>query len=70
MTDKLPEDLPVEVIEHELPKMSVLSVLVASCIRWQKPEELKTIPARMVILQHVRYIYSCGIARRIPTAHP
>jgi transposase len=62
MTDKLPEDLPVEVIEHELPE----NERVCPCCGGQlhtmgreTREELKTIPARMVIVQHVRYIYSC-----------
>jgi transposase len=61
-TDRLPEDLPVEVIEHKLPKGN------RACPDCGYPlhkmgedvrEELKIIPAKAVIVRHVRYVYAC-----------
>ena len=61
-TDKLPEELPVEIVEHELPQEkrdcpecgSVLHKM-GEDIR----EELKIIPAKAVIVRHVRHVYAC-----------
>lgn len=61
-TDKLPEDIPVEVVEHEL--------LEAECfcpdcdgelhvMGREIREELKIIPAKAVLVQHIQYIYAC-----------
>ena len=61
-TDKLPNDLPVEVIEHELP---IENRFCSDCgnelhtMGRETREELKIIPARAVILQHVRHVYAC-----------
>lgn len=61
-TDKLPNDLPVEVIEHELP---IENRFCSDCgnelhtMCRETREELKIIPARAVILQHVRHVYAC-----------
>jgi len=60
--DRLPEDLPVETIEHDLPederdcpecgcKMHVMGKDVR--------RELKLIPAQAVIVEHVRHVYAC-----------
>lgn len=61
--DSLPEDLPVEVVEHVLPadEMSCakckeeLHAMGKEVVR----KEVKIIPARVVITEHVRYAYSC-----------
>jgi len=60
--DRLPTDIPVEIIEHELPQDErccptcdcALHVMTRD-IR----EELKLIPAKAVITRHVRHVYSC-----------
>jgi len=61
-TDKLPEDLPVEVIEHELPA-SERSCPDCGCTLHKMGEdcreELKIVPARAVIVRHVRHVYAC-----------
>ena len=60
--DSLPESLPVEVIEHDLPageqdcpecdgRMHVMGR--------EKRRELKIIPAKAVIVEHVRKVYAC-----------
>ncbi len=62
ITDKLPEDLPVEVIEHELPETERIC---PDCSRElhtmgrETREELKIIPAKAVIIRHVRHVYTC-----------
>lgn len=61
--DRLPSELPVEVVEHILPgKEQVcpecggeLHILGKEVVR----EELKLIPARAVKVQHVRFSYAC-----------
>jgi transposase len=61
--DRLPPELPVEVVEHVLPaKEQVcpecggqLHILGKEVVR----EELKLIPAKAVKVQHVRYAYAC-----------
>lgn len=61
-TDKLPEDLPVEIVEHELPKSQrdcpqcgrALHKMGKDC-----REELKIIPAKAVIVRHVQHVYAC-----------
>lgn len=62
ITDKLPEDLPVEVIEHELPEDARVCPDCGSTLHTmgrEIREELKTIPAKAVIVRHVRHIYAC-----------
>jgi len=61
-SDRLPEDMPVEVIEHELPTDE------QNCPRCGKPlhtmgretrRELKVIPAQVIIVEHKQHVYSC-----------
>jgi hypothetical protein len=66
-TDKLPEDLPVEIIEHELPESERVCPDCGSELHTmgrETREELKIIPAKAVIVRHVRYVYSCRKLRR------
>lgn len=61
-TDKLPEDLPVEVIEHELPEDERICPDCNGELHTmgrEIREELKVIPAKAVILRHVRHVYAC-----------
>ncbi|WP_242973942.1 IS66 family transposase zinc-finger binding domain-containing protein [Clostridium thermosuccinogenes] len=61
-TDKLPEDLPVEVIEHELPETERVCPDCGGELHTmgrETREELKIIPAKAVIVRHVRHVYSC-----------
>ena len=61
-TDKLPEDLPIEVIEHELPEEDRVCPDCGSELHTmgrETREELKVIPAKTVIVRHVRHIYAC-----------
>ena len=72
-TDKLPKDLPVEVIEHELPAEDCIC---PDCGRElhtmgrETREELKVIPAKAIIVRHIRHIYACrnceGTAEHVP----
>lgn len=62
LTDKLPEDLPVEIIEHELPAKERICPDCGSALHTmgkETREELKIIPAKAVIVQHVRHVYAC-----------
>ena len=62
ITDKLPEDLLVEVIEHELPEVERVC---PDCIGElhvmgrEIREELRIIPAKAVIVRHIRHVYAC-----------
>ena len=61
-TDKLPEDLPVEVIEHKLPEKECICPECGSGLHTMGKEtrdELKIIPAKAVIVRHIRHVYSC-----------
>ncbi len=61
-TDKLPEDLPIEVIEHELPKQDRDCPECGSGLHTmgkETREEIKIIPAKAIIVRHVRHIYAC-----------
>jgi transposase len=61
-TDKLPEDLPVEIIEHELPIEARVCPDCGSSLHKMGEdtrEELKIIPAKAVIVRHVRHVYAC-----------
>jgi transposase len=61
-TDKLPEDLPVEIIEHELPETERVCMDCGSELHTmgrEFREELKVIPAKAVIIRHVRHVYAC-----------
>ncbi|MRS02509.1 IS66 family transposase [bacterium] len=61
-TDKLPEDLPVEIIEHELPEHERICPDCGGELHTmgrETREELKVIPAKAVILRHIQHIYAC-----------
>ena len=61
-TNKLPEELPVEIIEHELPEAEcVCSDCGCDLHRMgqETREELKIIPAKAVIVRHIQHVYSC-----------
>ncbi|MFA6851317.1 MAG: IS66 family transposase [Selenomonadaceae bacterium] len=61
-TDKLPKDLPVEVIEHELPAEDCICPKCSSQMHTmgkETREELKIIPAKAVIVRHVQHVYAC-----------
>ena len=60
--DKLPEDIPVEIVEHELPKEERFCPECGSALHTmgrETREELKMIPAKAVIVRHVRHVYAC-----------
>ena len=61
-TDKLPEDLPVEEIIHELPEDERGCPDCGGALHkmgQEIREELKFIPAKAVIIRHIRYVYAC-----------
>jgi len=61
-TDKLPKDLPVEIIEHELAAQDRICPDCGSELHTmgrEIHEELKIIPAKAVIVRHVQRIYAC-----------
>jgi len=72
--DRLPEDLPVEVIEHTLSEDEQvcpncdekLHVIGKETVR----EELKIIPAKAVIVRHVRFSYACRNCEKTNTEVP
>jgi len=71
--DRLPPDLDVEIITHELPENE------RSCpncngqlhvMGRETREELKLIPARAVIVRHVRHVYACRDCEKNGTEVP
>jgi len=62
ITDKLPADLPVEVIEYELPEAERVC---PDCngelhvMGRETREEFKIIPAKAVIIRHIQHVYAC-----------
>lgn len=60
---RIPDDIPVEVVDHTLPEdeqicpacQDHLHVMGKEVVR----RELKLIPAKAMIVEHVRYTYSC-----------
>ncbi|MDD3168907.1 MAG: IS66 family transposase [Eubacteriales bacterium] len=61
-TDRLPKDIPVEIIEHILPEDERICPECGGELHTmgrETREELKIIPAKGVIVRHVRHIYSC-----------
>lgn len=62
-TDKLPDDLPVEVVEHVLPESEQVCPVCDEPLHVMGKEvvsrNVRLIPARAVIEEHVRYTYSC-----------
>jgi transposase len=72
-TDKLPEDLPVEVIEHELPKEELSCKECGGGMHTmgrETNEYLKIIPAKAVIVRHVRHVYACRNCEKNSTEVP
>lgn len=71
---KLPEDLPVEVVEHRLPDDDqncpacdeALHVMGKEVVR----RELKLVPASAVIVEHVRYAYACRNCEKTDVSVP
>ena len=60
--DRFPEDLPVEVVEHELPEDERNCPECGDQLHVMGREtrdELKIIPAKAVIVRHVQHVYSC-----------
>jgi transposase len=60
--DRLPKDLPVEVVEHCLPADEQTCPECSSSLHSMGKEtrrELKLIPAQAVIVEHIRYVYAC-----------
>ncbi len=62
VNDSLPEELPVETVEHDLsagdkecPQCGEMMHRIGKEIR----RELKIIPAKAVIVEHVRFVYGC-----------
>jgi len=61
-TDKLPDNLPVEIAEHELPESERVCPECGGDLHKMGEdcrEELKIIPAKAVIVRHVRHVYAC-----------
>jgi len=62
VNDNLPENLPVEVVEHDIP---ISEQVCPQCggelhvIGKEKRRELKIIPAQVSIVEHVRCVYGC-----------
>ncbi|HCW08567.1 MAG TPA: IS66 family transposase, partial [Cytophagales bacterium] len=60
--DRLPDDLPVEVVEHFLPKDEQACPECGSNLHIMGKEvrrELKLIPAKAMIVEHIDYVYAC-----------
>lgn len=60
--DKLPEDLPVEIVEHTLPADEQNCPKCGNGLHVmgkEVREELKIVPAKAVIVRHISYTYSC-----------
>ena len=61
-TDKLPEDLPVEVVEHDLPESERVCPECGGELHVMGRDsrrELVIIPAQVKIREHVRLVYAC-----------
>lgn len=61
-TDKLPKELPVEVIEHELTEAECVCPDCGGKLHTmgrEIREELKLIPAKAVIVRHIQHVYAC-----------
>lgn len=60
--DKMLEDLPVEVIEYRLSEAEQVCPQCDSHLHEMSKEvrkELKIIPAQVVVVEHVRFVYAC-----------
>lgn len=61
-TDKLPENLPVEIVEHSLPETEQICPECGEklhAIGCDTRRELVIIPAQVKIREHVRHVYAC-----------
>ena len=61
-SERLPPDLPVEVIEYELPEGERCCPDCGGLLHVmgrENHEELKLVPAKAVITRHVRHVYAC-----------
>ncbi len=61
-TDKLPEDLPVEVVEHDLPESEQVCPECGGQLHVMGRDirrELVIIPAQVKIREHIRKVYTC-----------
>jgi len=66
-TDKLPDDLPVEIVEYKLPSPEQFCPECDGALHVMGKEvrrELELIPAKAVIVEHVKYIYACRDCER------
>lgn len=62
VNDRLPENIPVEVIEHSLPSNEQICPECGGnlhVIGSEKRRELKIIPAQVTIVEHIRKVYGC-----------
>lgn len=73
--DRLPPDLPVETVEHVLPEDEQICPDCGNALHVMGREtrrELKLVPAKAVIVEHIRHTYSCRHceqhAERVPIA--
>ena len=60
--DRLPQDLPVEIVEHELTESERSCTECGGDLHVMGREtrdELKLIPAKAMIVRHVRHVYAC-----------
>jgi transposase len=58
----LPENLPIEVVEHDLPSDEQICPECGGALHVmgkEKRRELKIVPAKVVIVEHVRKVYAC-----------
>lgn len=61
-TDKLPEDLPVEVVEHDLPESEKICPECGGELHVMGRDsrrELVIVPAQVKIREHIRLVYAC-----------
>lgn len=71
--DRLPEDLPVEIVEHELPEDERECPECGHGLHVMGREtrdELKLVPAKAYIVRHVRHVYSCRDCEKNATEVP
>jgi len=62
VNDSLPENLPIEIVEHDLPAEEKICPECGGelhMIGKEKRRELKIIPAQVKIIEHVRCVYGC-----------
>ncbi len=67
VNEQLPENLQIEVVEHELPAEEQICPECGGPLHVmgrEKRRELKVIPAKVVIVEHVRKVYACRDCER------